>query len=141
MDDVAVRAAEQWFTFGDFAADVAGVRDARRGDAVVEASEGVDGCLGHGVAVGVAGDIGGDGDGVAAFGLDQGDGFGGAFVVGQCGDDDRSALAGEPEGALAPHAAGCAGDDGDLALKAIDAWTLGLFCHVVAPFVGAGKSR
>ena len=141
MDDVAVRAAEQWFTFGDFAADVAGVRDARGGDAVVEPSKGVDGCLGHGVTVGVAGDIGGDGDGVAAFDLDQGDGFSGAFVVGQCSDDDRSALAGEPEGALAPHAAGCAGDDGDLALKALDAWTLGLFCHVVAPFVGAGKVR
>ena len=106
MDDVAVRAAEQRFTFGDFAADVAGVGDARGGDAVVEASEGVDGCLGHGVTVGVAGDIGGDGDGVAAFGLDHGDGFGSAFIVGQCGDDDRSALTSEPEGTLAPHAAG-----------------------------------
>ena len=102
---------------GDFAADVVGAEDACRGDAVVETAELVDRGLDHRLAIGIVGHIDAGVDGAAVDSFDHGDGLGAAGVIGQAGDDDGRALAGEPDAGLAAHAAGTAGDERDAAFK------------------------
>ncbi len=90
----------------------------------VDAPEGVEAGPGHGAAVVLAGDVGADGGGLAAFGLDEGAGFLGGFgsAVGQ---QNACAFAGEEDGGGAAVADGLAGglsgagDDGHLFVESI----------------------